>query len=206
MFTGIVEAMGEVVRFTQDRLVLGCHLDEIRPGDSIAVDGCCLTIVGRGAGSVELQLLEETKRKTTLGELIPGRRVNLERGLQAGGRFGGHFVTGHIDCVGTIIGRRRVNSDDVIEVRGPAFIMAYLVTKGSIAVDGVSLTLVDVSKDSFTFHMIGYTREHTTLGMKRVGDKVNIEADILAKYVEKFVIERGAGLTEEKLRSSGIID
>jgi len=206
MFTGIVEAIGKVERLTADRLVLSCPLGGIDTGDSIAVEGCCLTVVGTGEGTIELQLLEETRKKTTLGGDLSGMRVNLERALSAGGRLGGHFVTGHVDGVGTIIARRMVNSDDVVEVRAPARIMDYVVGKGCIAVAGVSLTVVDVKDESFTFHMIEYTRERTTLGGKRAGDRVNLEADILAKYVGKFVDGGARGLTEEKLRSSGMID
>ena len=206
MFTGIVEAIGKVERVGWGRLVVGCPLDGIVTGDSLAVDGCCLTVVKVGAGTVGLQLLEETVGKTTLGGLRRGTRVNLERALAAGGRLGGHFVTGHVDGVGTVITRRSVGRDDVVEIAASSSIMKYVVSKGSIAVGGVSLTVVDAGEGSFTFHMIEHTAENTTLGALRAGDSVNLESDVLAKYVEKFASGGGGALTEEKLRSSGMID
>jgi len=206
MFTGIVEAIGKVEGVSGDRLTLKCPLDGIGVGASLAVDGCCLTVVERSPGTVILQLLEETKRKTTLGRVRSGTPANLERALAAGGRLGGHFVTGHVDGVGTVLSRRRVGTDDVVEIAAPPSVMKYVVSKGSIAVGGVSLTVVDVGEGSFTFHMIEHTAENTTLGALRVGDSVNLESDVLAKYVEKFASGGGGGLTEEKLRSSGMID
>jgi riboflavin synthase len=164
-------------------------------GDSLAVNGCCLTIVKvtkRGQfAQVRFDLLRETWKRTNLQFTQPGSRVNLERPLRAGGEFGGHFVTGHIDGVGRITRWKRSGQDHVLDIRAPADVQRYIVFKGSIAVDGISLTVAAVKRGGFRIWIIPHTFEVTNLRELKVGDAVNLEADILGKYVQKFVSARG---------------
>ena len=192
MFTGLVEALGSVVEITADgtagrRLVL--REPGIAPqlvlGESVAVNGACLTVVARGATTFAFEAGPETLRRTSLGDLRPGDRVNLERSLRMGDRLGGHMVTGHIDGLGTVA--ERVMEGDWLTVwfACSAELAGQMVSKGSVAVDGISLTLVDVERERFSVALIPHTLEHTTLGFKVVGSPVNLESDLLAKYVWK---------------------
>ncbi|MCA9267869.1 MAG: riboflavin synthase [Planctomycetales bacterium] len=191
MFTGLVETMGEVVAMTASgaavRLTLrhGEIAKAASLGDSIAVNGCCLTVVERQGDTFGFDAGEETLRRTNLGRLSPGDRVNLERSLKVGDLLGGHFVSGHVDATGVV--DRRVDDADwsTFWFRVPAALTRQMASKGSVAVDGVSLTLVDVEADRFSVALIPHTLAVTTLGARREGDIVNIETDILAKYVEK---------------------
>jgi riboflavin synthase len=200
MFTGIVEETGTVERIRTSaqsiELALRARVcaNGLKAGDSLAVNGCCLTVVklarrGRQA-SVQFDLLRETWLRTNLQFARPGARVNLERSLPANGRLGGHFVTGHIDGLGTIIRWERSHDDHVLEIAAPPTLMRYVVPKGSIAVDGISLTVAGVRKKNFRIWIIPHTYSATALAERRVGDSVNLEADILGKYVERFVRHR----------------
>ncbi len=194
MFTGIVEELGEILgrQHYKESIALlikgGNVLDDLREGDSIAVNGVCLTVAKISAAAFYADVMPETLRKTNLDELKPGEKVNLERALPVGGRLGGHFVSGHIDGTGTIIGEKREGNAQIKRISSGNQVMRYLVAKGSVAVDGISLTVVDVDKVSFSVSLIPHTARHTTLGYKKSGDKVNLEADILGKYVEKILL------------------
>ena len=184
MFTGIVEELGRVVRGEHNRLRIEARevMSDSNDGDSIAVNGACLTVVARGDGWWEADVSEETLRRTNLGQLGPGDVVNLERPMRLQDRLGGHIVLGHVDGVGTI-----VSPPPDLVVRIDADLMKYCVEKGSIAVDGVSLTLFDLGADTFHVAVIPHTAAVTTLGRKAAGDFVNIELDVLAKHVERLV-------------------
>lgn len=202
MFTGIVEEAGTVERIhpTAKSIELtvrtGVCGRGLKIGDSLAVNGCCLTVVKlalRGKQKLaQFDLLQETWRRTNLQFTQPGSLVNLERPMRAGGEFGGHFVTGHIDGVGKIIRWERLGQDHVLDVAAPADVMRYIVFKGSVAVDGISLTVAGVEKKSFRIWIIPHTYDVTALRQRKVGDAVNLEADLIGKYVEKFVTSRRA--------------
>jgi riboflavin synthase len=197
VFTGIVEELGHVVSVEQladdsARLVVSGPVvtGDARHGDSIAVNGVCLTVVDLGAGSFSADVMAETLKRSSLGALSAGDRVNLERPMAADGRFGGHIVQGHVDGRGIIRGRRRSANWEVVEVDLPADLARFVVPKGSITVDGVSLTVVDVvdgAQPWFSVSLIPTTLADTTLGTKDVGDPVNLEVDVIAKYVERLV-------------------
>ena len=196
MFTGIIEETGTVesihpgdksVRLTISLLKTGVGL---RVGDSLAVNGCCLTVVeisSKGRGKVvQFDLLKETWGLTNLKVCRAGSAVNLERSLEAGGRLGGHFVTGHIDGMGKILTWERKGEDYQLQVAAPDSVMRYIVHKGSIAVDGISLTVASLEKSHFTIWIIPHTFNQTALKERAAGDSVNLETDILGKYVERF--------------------
>jgi riboflavin synthase len=197
MFTGIVEEAGVVDRIhsTAKSIELTVRATKVvrglKTGDSLAVNGCCLTAVKfskRGnVRAVQFDLLQETWQRTNLQFAEPGARVNLERPLRAGAEFGGHFVTGHIDGLGKITRWERAGQDHVLDIAAPSDVMRYVVSKGSIAVDGMSLTVAAVNKKSFRIWIIPHTYEITALRERKVGDAVNLEADLLGKYVEKFL-------------------
>jgi riboflavin synthase len=197
MFTGIVEETGtvEAIRPADGGIGLWvrAHLGGrgVKPGDSVAVNGCCLTVEKirrQGSGKLlQFSVLEETRRRTNLQFAAAGGRVNLERALRAGDPLGGHFVTGHIDAVGVINRLEQQGKDYLLEVGAPPEIMRYVISKGSIAVDGISLTVASVRRKSFTVWIISHTRAVTVLGERRVGDAVNLEADVVGKFVERFV-------------------
>ena len=197
MFTGIVEETGEVesvkatgasIELTVRTKVCGRGL---RLGASLAVNGCCLTVVklsNRGQSRlVRFDLLQETWRRTNLQYVEPGALVNLERSLRTDGSLGGHFVTGHIDGIGTISRWERSGQDHVLDIAAPPEVMRYVVFKGSIAVDGISLTVAAVQKRGFRIWIIPHTYQVTALRQRKVGDAVNLEADLIGKYVDKFV-------------------
>jgi riboflavin synthase len=184
VFTGIVEEMGTVASFGGGRLRVEAAkvLDDAELGDSIAVNGCCLTVVGIGDGWWDADVSEETLSRTSIVDLRPGAPVNLERPLRLQDRLGGHLVQGHVDAVGEI-----VDPGPTLRVRAPRDLLRYVVERGSVTVDGVSLTVVDVLDDGFTVAVIPHTAEVTTLGRRRVGDRVNLEVDVTAKYVERLL-------------------
>jgi riboflavin synthase len=194
MFTGIVEAMG-VVRATTRRgdiLVLGLECDSremgLGTGGSIAVNGCCLTAVDVGPDGFACELTPETLRRTAFGDrLRPGARVNLERPMRADGRFDGHIVQGHVDGVGRIADVLALGDSAEMSIEVPEDLDRYLAQKGSVAVDGVSLTVAALRSGAFTVALIPYTLEHTTLGQVSAGDPVNLETDIIAKHVERLL-------------------
>lgn len=203
MFTGIVEETGTVERIhpagksielTVKTSVTGRGM---RLGASLAVNGCCLTAVKLGkpgrTRAVQFDLLKETWTRTNLQYVKPGALVNLERPLRTDGNLGGHFVTGHIDGVGIITKWERMGQDHVLDITAPPEVMRYMVFKGSIAVDGISLTVAGVTKKGFRIWIIPHTFEVTALRERKVGDAVNLEADLIGKYVEKFVSARSKG-------------
>ena len=193
MFTGIVEELGEVAAIEEQddaiRLTVRGPLvvSDASHGDSIAVNGCCLTVTEHDAQTFTVDVMRESLDKTSLGALAVGDPVNLERAMPADGRFGGHIVQGHVDGTGTIASRTASENWEVVEIGFPAELGRYLVPKGSITVDGTSLTGVDVGDETFTVSLSPTTLAATTLGTKQPGDPVNLEVDVLAKYVEKMV-------------------
>lgn len=193
MFTGIVEEVGEVVdvRTDDDVVVLTVRAAlaaEVGHGESVAVNGCCLTAVvtGPGAATLTLELVPETLKRTSLGSVGPGSGVNLERAVPAGGRLDGHIVQGHVDGVGTVVSRTPGERSDEVRFAAPAELARYVVEKGSVAVDGVSLTVASVYPDGFGVALIPTTLAKTTLGSRAPGDPVNLEVDVIAKYVERM--------------------
>jgi riboflavin synthase len=196
MFTGIVEETGRLVSFEKGaaawRLVVAAStvLEGTKIGDSIAVNGCCLTVVERDAHTLRFDLLEETVRLTNLGAIAPGGVVNLERSLRPDGKMGGHFVTGHIDTKGELVVLEPRGADRYLRIRYPAAYRGLLVPKGSIAVDGVSLTVVEVVDDWFSIWLIPHTMDVTNLGTRRPGDAINLEFDMLAKYIDRLLALR----------------
>lgn len=184
MFTGIVEELGSVKERNGAKLVLNAHkvLDDVTMGASIAVNGCCLTVVAWGDDWWEAHVSQESYDRTSLGELTTGDPVNLERPVRLADRLGGHIVQGHVDGVGTV-----VSPAPDMEVACSADLARYLVEKGSVTVDGVSLTVVDAKSTGFTLAVIPHTSDVTTLGQRDIGDKVNLEVDVLAKYAERLL-------------------
>jgi riboflavin synthase len=194
MFTGIVEELGTVRGITPH--ATGAHLEiqaqtvleDVHIGDSISVNGCCLTVVTVGSASYEVDVVEESLRMTCLGTLRPGDRVNLERSVRVSDRLGGHIVQGHVDGVGTLVARDPApDGSEMIRIEAPADVLRYVVYKGSIAVDGISLTVARLDERSFSIAVIPHTQNVTTLGFRKVGAQLNLETDILAKYVERLL-------------------
>jgi riboflavin synthase len=192
MFTGIVEETGKVVAFTQGadswklQIAAGVVLQDVAPGDSIAVNGCCLTVTRFDAGNLWFDVLEESRRLTNLSTVVAGAAVNLERALRFGGKIGGHFVTGHVDGMGVIEVFEPRGADHYLRVRAPAGQGRYLIHKGSITIDGISLTVAEVAGDTFAVWLIPTTIQVTNLREKQAGGLVNLEFDLLGKYIEKL--------------------
>ncbi len=211
MFTGIIEESGkaEKISIQGSNLKLKIRasriLDDLKVGDSININGACQTVMETDPVSFTVEAVEETLKKTNLGELKRNDRVNLERAVRLSDRLGGHLVTGHIDCVGKIKSIVEKDGSFLFEFELPQENLAYLVEKGSVAVDGISLTVVEVLKDSFTVSIIPFTLENTNLGTKMVGDSVNIETDMIGKYVERILSSKKdkSVITEEWLKGKG---
>lgn len=195
MFTGIVEETGRVASLSDYRLTVNAQdvLSDVKLGDSIAVNGACLTVVEFDARSFAVDLAPETLRRTSLGQVKPGNSVNLERALAAGDRMGGHIVQGHIDGAGVITAITPEADCWIVEIEAPAALTPYIVAKGFVAVDGISLTVVQITQRRFTISVIPFTMAQTNLRERAAGDRVNLEADILAKYVESLLAARPAG-------------
>ena len=197
MFTGIIENKGKVLRVEYHgqgkRLTLELpeNLTDVQPGDSMNINGACLTVVEKKGQTIGLDLSTETLQKTVLGDLKEGHFVNLERALKLTDRLGGHIVTGHIDGMGVIVEKRKETDFIHLRIRIPKAISRYVVQKGAIAIDGISLTVNECQEEEVQLALIPYTIEKTTLVEKRVGDRVNVEADILGKYVEKMLDQGG---------------
>ena len=195
MFTGIVEEIGKVtqIKHGQDSAVLTIHaktvLENTRIGDSIAVNGICLTVTALFSNGFSADVMHETMRRSSLGKLKIGSRVNLERAMRADGRFGGHMVAGHIDGTGTITDIRKDDNAVWYTIAAEQQILRYIIEKGSIAIDGISLTVAAVSKADFSVSIIPHTLQETTLAGRRTGDLVNLENDMVGKYIEKFLIQ-----------------
>ena len=203
MFTGIVEELGTVaaVQDQGDAVRLTVRADTVLEdaglGDSIAVNGCCLTVTERTDDTWTADVMQETLDKTSLLGVQPGDRVNLERAVTADKRLGGHIVQGHVDGVGTVVRRTPSEHWEVVEIAMPTPLARYLVDKGSITVDGVSLTVVEAGSDRFTVSLIPETLARTTLGTRQPGDRVNLEVDVIAKYVERLLPFTGTSATQE---------
>ena len=205
MFTGIVQEVGSIVSVGAGKLIAaaGGILKDLQLGNSIAVNGVCLTVIAYDAHSFTVEVMPETLKKTNLGLLRPGEKVNLERPMALGGEIGGHLVQGHVDGTGEIVSITREGEARLIRFRADPDIMRFVVTKGFIAVDGASLTVVDKDEKSFSVSIVGYTLEHTILADRRTGDTVNLETDIIGKYVAEYMKPQSKGITAEFLRENG---
>lgn len=196
MFTGIVEEMGAVT--SMEKTLAGSRLTilastvmgDLKIGDSVSVNGTCLTVVAKSASNFVVEVSPETLSVTTLGYLSGGTPVNLERAMKLNERIGGHLVAGHVDGVGAIRNRRQEGNAIVFTIEAPSEILKYCVTKGSITIDGVSLTINEVADHSFSVAIVPHTAKVTTLGLKQVNDTVNLESDLIGKYVERLLQER----------------
>ena len=213
MFTGIVEDRGKILRADArgqgKRLMVRvpAHLTDLHLGDSINVNGTCLTVVEKTGDNVAVDVSSETLEKTTFREVREGDEVNLERAMKLSDRLGGHLVTGHVDGVGTLVERRSERDFVHLRIQIPKSVSRYVVTKGSIAIDGISLTVNACGRDEIEIILIPYTLEKTTLIGKRMGDRLNLETDILGKYVEKLMEGRESGkVTSSFLREHGFIE
>jgi len=197
VFTGLVEEVGRVSSLEEGEMLrLSISADRVttdtRTGDSISVNGACLTVGGAGEGTLVFFAMPETLRRTALSALKEGSAVNLERAMASGDRFGGHIVQGHVDGVGEVLGVRPEGEAEIWEFRAPEAVLRYCVEKGSICVDGISLTLASVGDDSFTVSILPQTRANTNLGELFEGSRVNLEADVIGKYVERLLEPRVA--------------
>jgi riboflavin synthase len=213
MFTGIVEEIGAVEQLSQSaggyhlRIRASTVVEDVKLGDSISVNGTCLTVTQFNPAGFTVGLSPETLRRTNLADLKSGDRVNLERALKPSDRMGGHFVQGHVDGVGTVVERRREGDSLIVKVSAPEEITRYVVEKGFIAVDGTSLTIAGCGDGWFTVALIAFTQGAVTLAEKSIGAKVNLEVDIIGKYVESFLARRQVrrGITAEMLAEEGFI-
>ena len=219
MFTGLVEELGTVRGVSRGADSAKIHLqaqkvlEDIKIGDSIAVNGVCLTAVEFDRGRFVADVMAETLAKTNLSNLRPGDRVNLERALRLGDRLGGHLVSGHIDGVGAITRQEKHDIATLITITAPPEVMKYIIKKGSVAIDGTSLTVVDFDSGSFQVSLIPHTAHMTTLGFKKTGDTVNLEGDLVGKYIERLLAARqdggeeraGRGITFDFLAEKGFV-
>ena len=212
MFTGIVEEVGTISKIKSASLVIKADkvLEGTRLGDSIAVNGVCLTVVNIGNNEFEADVMPETKRCSNLSDVKPGDKVNLERAMAANGRFGGHIVSGHIDGEGSILEIKEEGNAFWYAVSAKEEILKYVVRKGSVTIDGISLTVAKVEDDGFYVSIIPHTRKETSLSCKKIGDRVNIECDMVGKYIEHFISFRDrkkeSSLNEEFLRKYGYVN
>ncbi|MBA7525551.1 Riboflavin synthase [subsurface metagenome] len=207
MFTGIIQEVGRVTSAQSGKVAIaaGDVLRGLELGGSIAVNGVCLTITNFNTNSFSVDIMSETLERTNLGLLRVGDRVNLERPLALGGELGGHLVQGHVDDTGRVASIKRSGEAIIIRFEAPPEMMRYVVEKGFIAVDGVSLTVVAKDASSFQVSVVDYTQEHTTLGNRQVGDLVNLEVDVIAKYVEQLSQARNTGITVDFLQEHGFL-
>lgn len=209
MFTGIVEEVGTIKqsnsKSTIVELTIACHkiLEDVHIGDSISVNGACLTVTEFTNDSFTVQVIKGTEVKTYLNKLNQGAEVNLERAMSGNGRFGGHFVLGHVDEVGTITNIKATDNSKIVSIKTTTKAIGEMVQQGSIAVDGVSLTIFQLNEQSFDIHLIPETRKSTILNDKRVGDAVHLETDMLFKYVNRIMSNNNSTLTEDKLKAFG---
>lgn len=204
MFTGLIEEIGYIRRINSTGegagLIIGAEkiLADLKVGDSIAVSGPCLTVTAAGKDSFTAWAMPETLQRSNLSSLGPGQAVNLERALALGDRLGGHLVSGHVDAVVTLTGRRQQGEAHIISFDMPENLERYIISKGSVALDGVSLTVIDVDQDSFSVGLIPHTAAETTLGQKERGASINLEVDMIGKYVEKMLSSRLRGEGDHK--------
>jgi len=211
MFTGLIEDVGSVARLERHgssaalSVATGLPLDEIRLGDSVAVNGVCLTVVKSGSGQLTFDVSPETLDSSGLGRLISGSRVNLERALRLSDRLGGHLVSGHIDSTATVAGRREESGNIIFTFTLAAASLRYIVPKGSVAIDGISLTVNSVNESGFSVNIIPHTAAMTTLHLAKPGDQVNIETDIIGRYVERL-LQGGAAPAAGGLTMGALIE
>ena len=213
MFTGIIEEVGEIQSIKKGAnsavitIKASTVLGDLHLGDSVALNGVCLTAVSIGKNNYSVDVMHETLRRTNLGELKSGSKVNLERAMAANGRFGGHIVAGHVDGTGQITEKKRDDNAVWIRVEAPPEVLRYVVEKGSVTIDGISLTVAAVTAHDFSVSVIPHTAEVTTLGSKKEGDIVNLETDIIGKYVEKLLHpqeeKKESHITREFLENCG---
>ncbi|NQT10437.1 MAG: riboflavin synthase [Desulfobacteraceae bacterium] len=198
MFTGIIEGLGIITAIRPSnrgkRLLIDADfpLDKTKIGDSIAVSGACVTVIVMAGRRFEVDISPETLAKTTFGMAKIGDRVNLERALRLSDRIDGHLVSGHVDGIGIIKGKKRTGNAIIVVIDVPEFLSRYMITKGSVAVDGISLTINNRSRDCFDVSIIPHTAKLTTMGIKKTGDHVNIETDMIGKYIENFIAKKPA--------------
>ena len=217
MFTGIIEEKGSIEKVLRggERYSLVIRAEKllagVKIGDSIATNGVCLTVTELGKSNFTVDVMPETMRQSNLGKLVPGDRVNLERALQLGGRVDGHLVSGHIDGCGRIKAFKPEGNAIRVEITASADILKYIILRGSIAVDGVSLTVAGLNSESFEISLIPLTRKETTLPDKKIGEELNLEGDLIGKYVARFLgseekpEEKRNGLSMEKLAQAGFL-
>lgn len=204
MFTGIIEEVGELIRISRRGKALSLTIKaskvigDLKEGDSIAVNGVCLTAVRCERGIFMVEVSPETMIRSNLGKLRVGEEVNLERALKLGDHLGGHQVTGHIDGVGRIVALEKEGDFLTITVQAPPEVMKYIVTKGSIALEGISLTIANWWEDRFQISVIPYTGKMTTIGQKSIGSEVNLEADLIGKYIERFISAQWSQLLKDR--------
>ena len=213
MFTGIIEEVGTLssIRHGSNSSVLTIHaskvLERTQIGDSIAVNGTCLTVTGMSGNSFDADVMAETLRRTNLGDLTPGSPLNLERALALNSRLGGHIVSGHIDGTGTLSSFKKEDVATIVTIETSPNLLRYMLVKGSIAIDGVSLTITDVTDSTFSVSLIPHTGQKTILLMKKVGDTVNLETDVIGKYVEKLLgIEKPTKQEESTLDMNFLVE
>ncbi|WP_078545962.1 riboflavin synthase [Litchfieldia alkalitelluris] len=212
MFTGIIEEIGKIsdIASTKDSIVLKIKatkiLKDVNLGDSIAVNGVCLTVTSFTTDEFSVDVMPETVKSTSLRTLKKQSSVNLERAMSAGGRFGGHFVSGHVDGMGTIVKKEHLSNAVYYGIKINPSLRNYLILKGSVAVDGTSLTIFGLTDDTFTISLIPHTVSETIIGEKSIGDTVNIECDMLGKYVEQFVSHSGTQQRKSSITSSFLVD
>jgi len=207
VFTGIVEEVGSVASVPGGSLVIAASqvLEGMQASSSIAVNGVCLTVTACDSKSFSIDVMPETLRRTNLGRLHTGDRVNLERPLALGSQVGGHLVQGHVDDTGRLASVTGEEEAVLLRFEASPEVMRFIVPKGFIAIDGVSLTVTSRDTDSFRVSIVDYTRQHTILGSKKVGDMVNLEVDIIAKYVEQLSQPKGSGITADFLQEHGFL-
>ncbi|WNF37951.1 riboflavin synthase [Bacillaceae bacterium IKA-2] len=212
MFTGIIEEVGSIeqIKQTGNAIVMTIAskkiLEDVKLGDSIAVNGVCLTVTSFDKGSFTVDVMPETVKATSLRKLSRGSNVNLERAMAAGGRFGGHFVSGHVDGVGEIIKKQKQDNAIYYEIEVSEVLRNYIIMKGSIAVDGTSLTVFGVTDTSFTISIIPHTISETIIGAKGQGDIVNIECDMVGKYIEQFIERRFESKTQQSTLTTSFLE
>ena len=207
MFSGIIEETGIIGGVSASSLSIKADLvfGDLKLGDSMAINGVCLTITNIKSKTFDVSVMPETLRRSTIGALKTGDSVNLERALTLSGRLGGHLVEGHVDATGAVQRIGWEGEGEIMTVSAPSEVMHYVLEKGFIAVDGLSLTVISRTETSFSVSLVAFSRNHTTIGQKKIGDRVNLEVDIIAKYVEKFVSQREASLTEGFLAEHGFM-
>ncbi len=206
MFTGIIEQVGQVkLALPKKLMILTSLAGKMKPGDSLGVNGVCLTITKINNDEVSLDIMPETLERSNLGLLRAGDSVNIERPVTPSGMLGGHLVQGHIDATGNIISMQEQDGATLITISAPASVMRYIVEKGFIAVDGISLTVSERQKDRFTVSIVPFTMQNTNLRHRRTGDAVNLETDIIAKYIESMLLCKEQGITMDFLKEQGFL-